>query len=188
MKKDWREDGGTATATVKIDARTLRMLGDWADGARGVEMVIVSTRKENELVLKRKGEVKVGEEQVILEVETPGVERHDVTTSLVVDGKAPYKLDERYDAVFWSESAYEKFVFPYYASVRTRDWEFMNGLLAAFKDPKTLFIPHLWPSISFAVSVLDGPSPFGIVQRDTKGEVRDLNEYVWERVGKHRHN
>jgi hypothetical protein len=54
----------------------------------------------------------------LFEIDTVEVEARPKPTEvvLVVDEVSTHNLAETYDAVFWSESAVEKFVFPYYAS------------------------------------------------------------------------
>ena len=56
------------------------------------------------------------------------------------------------DALFWTESAIEKFLFPYYEQLRIFDLDYLDRLKAAFYDPKSghriVAIAHVPPSHS----------------------------------------
>lgn len=67
----------------------------------------------------------------------------------------PFDARSRYDALFWSESAVEKFVLPYYHRVRTP--EEVLQLARAFRDdPNVYAIGHI-PPTQYDLLTTDAP-------------------------------
>jgi hypothetical protein len=114
----------TAPSYPVLNAHQLRMLAEFASSQRKVggdpfygvavpdpdvmgpefKLEIVSTLAEGQVPL--------------FEIDTFEVEARPKPTEVTfkVDGMTMANMAHEYDAVFWSESAVEKFVFPYYAS------------------------------------------------------------------------
>jgi len=106
-----------------IDAQTLRELAERAAGARGPQgdpyyLVEEGGPNERFLVLGHGTPDEAPPEGAVLEIDTYAQQarRPPVTHASISSEGKTFRLDEKYDAVFWSESAVEKFLFPYYAS------------------------------------------------------------------------
>lgn len=108
----------------KLDAHQLRLLADLAASERkpGGDPYygVVVQDPDNPLGVMLKLEVGTGgavPRDAVFEIDTRDVAVRPAVTAMIVDCEgATRDLSESYDAVFWSEAAVEKFVFPYYAS------------------------------------------------------------------------
>lgn len=108
---------------VKLDAYGLRELAEAASAARGPEgdpyyvvTMRVSGGPELSVVHGRPGDIPPLGTMIELDTRSQQPDRPAVTYACIASGPDSYRLDETYDAVFWSEAAVEKFLFPYYAS------------------------------------------------------------------------
>jgi hypothetical protein len=107
-----------------LNAHQLRMVAEFASSRRrvGGEPLYAVTVPESEVVgaeNKLDFVSRLAEGQVpLFEIDTREVEARPKPTEVyfVVDEVRTHNLADRYDAVFWSEAAVEKFVLPYYAS------------------------------------------------------------------------
>ena len=86
------------------------------------------------------------------------------------------RIEEVADAIFWTESAVDKFLFPYYASQRLFTDEEMRRLKESFRDERVVAIWHFTPSRPYLQYASDGsldmwnvvlaePQPVGKVAR-----------------------
>lgn len=107
----------------KYDAKFLRKAAEYASSIRsdnGIP-VWVYVKEDGDLDHKIGGDPP---DTTVFEVETKEVEKGRTPPSSVKiahEGVRPEELVHKYDAVFWSESAVEKFVLPYYASLSMWD-------------------------------------------------------------------
>jgi hypothetical protein len=135
------------------DATNLSWLAETADGTRGETLYLIKDTKEK-LQLVSEGDLKG--RAYLATVETPKKrrERQEVT-EVVCHGKnysATLKSTEKYDAVFWTESSIDKFLYPYYAAHRIWD-ERMDKVKKKFDDSDfAVAIAHRAPSTSEALA------------------------------------
>lgn len=133
----------------EVDGRELRMLAEWIDGAVNRELVLVRDPDKKHLTVKRPEEVTT-RDALIMRVRTPSAVDHDVKVTLEAKGITTQQLDPtEYDAMFWSVPAYEKFVLPYYTSLRTLSGPDLEQLYKDLHSPKTVATIHRWPSWPF---------------------------------------
>lgn len=144
-----------------LDARTLRELGETADGERDSKCAVLEIRGtggelEYHVVSETEADKKVAakEARILFLVYTKSsVQRVAVPTiAISVAGVAvePRKIDGA-DAFFWSESSVEKFLFPYYESLRIWAPEYAKNLKKAFYKKDIIGVLHFWPSIGSVV-------------------------------------
>lgn len=105
-----------------LNARALAWIAEGADGRRDEPLVLFQNQKGN-LQLERAGTVP--EDQVILELFTKSRKQQERTPRAL-------EIPTDWDAVFLSESAVEKFVFPYYTAQRLLTAAELNRLKTAF--------------------------------------------------------
>lgn len=149
-----------------LDAHVLRRLGETADGSRDEDLVLVLRQKDEarslEIISVKETNSDGALDEVLAHVRTRSVipdrirvERVEVTTS-----KATFDVCQDFDAIFWTESSVEKFVFPYYEHMRTFDESYLEGLKRDFRDPTLgrliVAIGHRNPSRSV---VIEGGCP-----------------------------
>ncbi len=125
----------------------LRRLAEEADGRRGEKLQLIQDPRTGELRFLAAGEKLVRGTAVVAEAATENrvPDRKPVKVSLMVNGR---KIDLKgCDAIFWSESAIEKFVWPYYQSRGLLEGE-MQGMQRAYyaSDSDIVAIVHKWPS------------------------------------------
>jgi hypothetical protein len=156
------------------DSRSLSWLAETADGSRDQVFKLVY-RNGKELKLLKPQEVGAGD-QTICDVTTPSC-RPDrlkaVAVHVFVEGDPnPIKIDVQAnggDAIFLTESAVEKFLYPYYRSQRIWDDD-MDSLQQRFEaNPQAVGVLHKAPSNSDTFSPggtleVAGPSPDGTVK------------------------
>lgn len=125
----------------------LRRLAEKADGLRDQDLALVQ-RADGQLDVIPID--LVGEGQVLYRLRTPSRYPADQRPQfeLVLTPPppgAPFDARARYDALFWSESAVEKFLLPYYHRVRTP--EQVLELARAFRDnPNVYAVGHVPPT------------------------------------------
>lgn len=74
------------------------------------------------------------------------------------DSRTTVQLVDRYDAVFWSEAAFEKFVLGYYLRLKEpKDWWALYLLYLSDHPslPKIYGIAHEYPSVDFRIGEKD---------------------------------
>jgi hypothetical protein len=140
-----------AAAAVTLSAKALRRLAETADGLRELHPWLVVDDDGKLIVVEQ---AKIGTRQRLINLETPddGPALHfKPTLGLTVDGKTypPGRGLELADAVFTSQSAVEKFVFPYYTRVKSpAEVEAMAREM--FDDEATVAIIH-FPSTRYGL-------------------------------------
>ncbi len=161
----------------KIDYREIAWWAEAADGDRDEDLVVLELEENGNVthVVRKKKEATQQDPdhpqrkiKTLFEIRTPSCrpDRLKVTKITIEaedrggnklqiqcqggDPKDPKRVVQC-DAVFCSESAIEKFLFPYYHSQRllnTHDWEDLND---AFRDENVAAVGHVYPSISFGL-------------------------------------
>jgi hypothetical protein len=140
---------------VQLNATDLVWLAEAADGMRGVEFTLVRDKTGK---ARLRTELDEGDRPVTgVKVKTdsslkkPGAKRIKVLdVTLRPENSEPITIDsgDGSDAVFWTESAIEKFLYPYYHAQRLWD-EDLAKLKAAFElDERAVAIVHKAPSSS----------------------------------------
>ncbi|HEX2092443.1 MAG TPA: hypothetical protein VHG28_08575 [Longimicrobiaceae bacterium] len=119
-----------ADESLTLDSYGVREIAEYASGVRGEKVYLVATPDPalpgNYLITPSTVPVAPGPDQVVVPCNTAYIQpgRPKVTKVTVVfdlehaDGTEHRVTQDvsQYDALFWSESAVEKFLFPYYAS------------------------------------------------------------------------
>jgi hypothetical protein len=131
-----------------LTANELRKLAEAADGIRDKTAYVVWSGDEPQVKTK----LDDGDE-LIVECETRNdAKKRASFTSIVLDpplidadGNAIKNIADKYDAMFWSEAAVEKFAIPYYA--RFTSPQDLARMLDAFNHPTTLAMMH--PPLSY---------------------------------------
>lgn len=112
-----RRTRSSSDVVPRLDAHQLRELADAASSRRrpGGEPFFGVVR--NGALHIEAGDDRKPPTGALFEIDTFTVEPRPAPTAVIIDcaGQA-LDLASKYDAVFWSEAAVEKFVFPYYAS------------------------------------------------------------------------
>jgi hypothetical protein len=138
---------------VNKTANELRWLAEAADGMRDRKCALVWSEGDLK-VIEVKPTVRINPEELVLNLETnsegDGLRRDEEgpQIEIVVNGRN-YQLAPDADAVFFTQSAVEKFVFPYYTRMQAPDWIgkkkrelFATGVVAAV---------HRHPSITTGI-------------------------------------
>jgi hypothetical protein len=111
-------DTGSLTGPITLNAHELRMLADFAESLRGSngDPIYILPGDDGGLAWRTGGDAPGNTLFTVDTMDvTPGRVKPSAVT-IAVAGQVPLQLADQYDAVFWSESAVEKFVLPYYAS------------------------------------------------------------------------
>lgn len=129
-----------------MDARQLAVLAEWADGVRNQHLVLVRTSDGEYKLKDRKAE----NDQVILQVFTRDIvpdrlQPVSVTCTLPGGGGA-IEVSQEFDALFWTESAVEKFLLPYYYSQRILTGDQMERVKKHLADREVCAFLHMPPS------------------------------------------
>ena len=126
---------GTVTLP-KVDARGLAWAAEMADGTRDAELVLY--RKGNKLALGPENDDTRGTALLKVFTKSRKHQRRSPTT---------FEIPVQWDAVFLTESAVEKFLFPYYEAQRLLPPDKLKELKELFytKD-EFIGIAHLPPS------------------------------------------
>jgi hypothetical protein len=143
------QDQAPQATTRTLTATDLAWLGETADGIRKETLRLV-VDKAGMPRLRRPNEHE-NDDREIAPVRTDALDRWRVDAVVVRPNQAKQvalETDSSYDAVFWSESSVDKFVWPYYHSHRL--W---NDTLQAVKDTfavdrNAVAIAHQAPSKS----------------------------------------
>ncbi|HET6578578.1 MAG TPA: hypothetical protein VFG66_09655 [Gemmatimonadales bacterium] len=160
---------------LELDSKELAWAAETADGTRDKTMFLVLDQ-DGALQLKESME---GSDRLLRRVKTAShvpARRKVLEVSCAVDGwNDPARLSsaEKWDAVFWTESSIEKFLYPYYHCQRLWD-ERMDSVRDAFEhDAEAVAIAHRAPSNSKVL----GPSPvdtLGVARLTTRDGVPRL--------------
>jgi hypothetical protein len=147
----------TTLAPALVDARKLAWLAETAHGLQGQDLVLVQPEGEGDPTLRRKDEIQ-GTDHVLLRVFTEGKDPPMIRPGKVVlglPGGKEVRVDEidggEGDALFWSASAVEKFLFPYYSSQRLLTPQEMGRLEAEYKNADVVAMLHVAPSKARAI-------------------------------------
>ena len=156
--------------SIEVSAHDLRVLAEQLDGTRGVTLCVVRDAV---------GKLQVAEDtpasraSAILVVNTPDVpprttriQRIDITPPPIPEQAGDIATE--FDALFWSQSAVEKFLVPYYARLLLLDD--VKRLSATFEQPDVYAIAHYPRTVSLALR----PMVLHPEQDPTKGEVVQL--------------
>ena len=115
------------TSPPRTNSMRLRRLAEAAASCRAAD------GKTSYLYVGEDGQIDImcgdAPQDIVLEVETYEVWKGRIAPGEVImlhQGTPTKNLARKYDAVFWSESAVEKFVLPYYASLGM--WDAANAL------------------------------------------------------------
>jgi hypothetical protein len=164
-------DSGSATETTtmpQINATALAWWAETAHGFQGERLAVV--RRENADQPDIVPLSSVGpKDEVYFEVFTP--EQSTLIRPEKLTLKAPNgpELDllamREADALFWTASAIEKFVFPYYYAQRLLSQDQMAQLLADYNSSRLVAILHVAPSKPYRIM-----EPFQVLAADGAGK------------------
>ena len=145
--------------TTKAPGRNswkLSWLAEEADGWRGEELSLM-LHPTSGLRLRREGDSPMPGEHELCKIETPKCQPGRIpvlSVAVEIQGASTQKIDpaKGWDAVFWTESAVEKFLYPYYHAHRLWD-DTMDQVQLAFETyPGAVAIMHKAPSNSFVMN------------------------------------
>ena len=128
----------------RVDSRQVSWWAESADGTRDKELALVLTG-DGEYVVKEEAPG----DNVVLRMYTPSAVPNRLKPTEITfqaPGCEKMRIDEIADCLFWTESAVEKFLFPYYASQRLLTDEEMRQLKEGFQDERVVAIWHKAPS------------------------------------------
>lgn len=169
------EPSGGSRRPVKVDARALAWIAEHAHGLGGKPLALVQ-EKDGEVKLKAQSEVHPQDDFVLLEVETPLVRPDRLRLERITiqpQGGPAFDL-KGCDALFWTESAIQKFMLPYYHAQRLLDDVGMKELMDAFHSRDVVAIAHVPPSRHETIRGMD---PLGAVCVITKsGDSTSAND------------
>ncbi|MBA3345638.1 MAG: hypothetical protein H0T44_10165 [Gemmatimonadales bacterium] len=155
----------TKASPPEIDARNLARIAEWVDGLRDENLVVVRENGGWTVRAEQPGDA----DKAVLKSRKPlnvPKERRRMESEVTIRG---HPLKENYDALFWTESAIEKFLFPYYASHRIMTDEEHKDLMAAYQKDSLVAIAHVAPSQGIPL-LSDGLGGVRvIVSRDVRG-------------------
>jgi hypothetical protein len=175
-----------SNATPEVDARDLAW---WAENAHGFageeELSLTLCAGDDKPKLMTKEELKplkAGSYQVLLKVVTSALpERMERPRKVELqlpngDLRVIYEKDTKpptgvADAMFWSASAVEKFLLPYYAAQRLYSDEDMSKLKKSFNTRGVVAIVHVAPSKSIAIRMDDPVQVFRTRTSDGREEL-----------------
>ena len=136
------EGPDTRALPPDIDARSLARIAEWVDGLRDQSLVVVRENDQWIVRPERPGD----DDKAVLKSSKPlnvPSDRRRMESKVTIRG-LPLKAE--YDALFWTESAIEKFLFPYYASHRIMTDKEHEDLMAAYQKDSLVAIAHVAPS------------------------------------------
>lgn len=173
-------NNGNGNAPV-LDARKMRALAEWADGLREQELTLVVTA-EGGFTFRDNDENKVREnDHVLFQVHTDQVvdNRPKPRITLEAAGFPREDIQDEYDAAFWSESAFEKFVVPYYTALRILPPGELEKLRKSFLSKKAIALLHMPPSRGFVATATDDMTHrYKVVPSGRPSQKIALKEYV----------
>jgi hypothetical protein len=120
---------------ITIDARTLAWLAEKADGIRDKELVLYV---EGDRV-RLEPATAANQGAALLQVRTRNTVKNREQPPTI-------SIAPEWDAIFLSEAAVEKFLFPYYKAQRLLTEEDEEKLRAAYYQDNVYGIVHLYPS------------------------------------------
>jgi hypothetical protein len=170
-----------ATILPEVDARALAWWAESAHGLQGQRLAVIRRAGAGAPELAPLSSVGP-EDELYFEVFTPEHSPPMVRPEKLVI-KPPngpeinlHEMPEA-DALFWTASAIEKFVFPYYYAQRLLDHAQMAKLLADYNSSTLVAILHVAPSKPYAIK-----DAFEVLTADgaarAKPQVQGLLEYV----------
>jgi hypothetical protein len=143
----------TEQVALQLTATDLAWLAETADGNRSVDFVLVRDAN-GKAQLRAKDSMQEGDEvpaEIKVRTEQTLPDRTkvvQVTCQAEGHDLEPLLSADAWDAVFWTESSVEKFLYPYYRSQRLWDSR-MDALQARYNsDPEAVAIAHRAPSYS----------------------------------------
>jgi hypothetical protein len=184
-------------AEHNYNARLLRRIAEAADGLREQEVWFVSDLKDSKLKEHKTNEGDAEALKKKHDTDTGSVDRHAVLgpcftvnkikKTKVIDVLWRVKgtrdaptLEPELDSLFWSESAIEKFLLPYYTS--TQGLEAAQNIWKAFDDEKVLAIGHLPKSDSDPIK--DPSAGVKFLYEKKPGELVFISYPEWEQLSK----
>ncbi len=181
------ENGGSPRLTY----RDLAWWAETADGYRDEELVVAEVEENGRLkrIVKQKKAAQDDGNRILLDGIYTGMEERPSRppadeVTVTVNGKqikCRSKEGVVCDSIFCTDSAMEKFLFPYYHSQRLLTPEQWEKLKKAFLDPFVIVIGHVWPSraIKFG-DTGDGVDAFYVLSKARMGEGAK-----WESLGEY---
>jgi hypothetical protein len=169
---------GEPGVVFRTDATGLAWLAETADGNRDKQFTLVLDKDDQPQLRET---VQEGDRLVTgVEVRTATTLRDRVPVESVIVKPRGYEAQsvdprEGYDALFWTESAVEKFLYPYYRSQRLWDKR-MDRLMADFNTQREMVaVLHRAPSNSSTIDALVGGTlHVGCVGRDEQRKTDTL--------------
>lgn len=125
-----------------IDARNLARIAEWVDGMRDQNLVVVQENGAWVVRPEQPGDDTKAVLKSRKELDVPSTQRK-MASDVTIRG---LRLDPEVDALFWTESAIQKFFFPYYAAHRIMTEQDYALLIAAYKKADLVAIAHVAPS------------------------------------------
>jgi hypothetical protein len=130
-----------------LTARQLRVLAEKAEGWRGKgPLVVIETTDGHEVITeedlrKRRSPANIVA-RVVASEDVPERERPARIDFYATADSAVEPLVDGFDALFWSEAAVQKFLFPYYHSLRLLTPQAMEQLERSYRDKKSIAFAH----------------------------------------------
>jgi hypothetical protein len=187
---------GTAAeqgVVLETDATGLAWLAETADGARNSELILVLDKDDQPRLRvedpkndeERKNAVRPDDRIVVkVMVKTPTIQKNRTRIQQIILTAAGRQQTvdpaEGYDALFWTESAVEKFLYPYYRSQRLWDKR-MEKLMERFNsDPNLMAVMHQAPSHAYAIDARVGSTlhVWCKAPQDTDLALHSLLDYI----------
>jgi hypothetical protein len=158
-------------------------------GFKGKKLVAVHTIAGAILLKEEAAEGDI----VLFEVETPLEVPDRLKLEKVVvkaEGCAEFDAAAKYDSLFWTESAIEKFVFPYYVAQRVLTDEDMATLKAGIRTKEVVGLGHLPSTHESLIRGIDpAAATIEVMERSDKMtlagaeiQTRSLRDYVSEKM------
>lgn len=147
----------TGAGAEEVDSRDLSCFTEAAHGAMGEELAIVSTAAGDKRLI-RFADMKSGHTLLLRVFTSPEVPKRMKPAAITfepTDSGPKVNVAKDFDACFWSESAVEKFLFPYYEAHRLLTRQEMEQLRTRYKSENAIAILHMPPSRSL-VAETDG--------------------------------
>jgi hypothetical protein len=144
-------NGGNGNPNPRqFDATELRRIAEAAHGQRNENLVLVLDGAGKPQVIRETAP----NPTALLRIHTRKKVNRDTFRNITLDpddfdgrprgaDDTPIPVHLAYDALFWSESAFEKFVLPYYCGV---DPDQVGKLMERFKNPRVIAVAHIPPS------------------------------------------
>lgn len=135
------------------DATNLAWLAETADGFRGEDLFLIIDQNQNLQLVRQNA---LGNANPIAKIVTPKIRPNRKQVTEVIckyeGGEETLSFEDGFDAVFWTESSVEKFLYPYYRSHRLWD-DRMERLKKQFdSDDSAVAVAHRAPSMSSLIS------------------------------------